>query len=969
MSFGEPPPEDRGGLGPPPIPFRIGREQLPHLRVARWLVIGVALFVLFIAASIGKGIYADYLWFDSLGLASVYGKEIVTKVVLFFAGALLFLAFVAINLWVARRLAPDGLEESFIAEVEPATLRRLVTIAMVAGSLFLSVIFGSIAAGQWDTVLRFTNSVNFGILDPQFNRDVGFYVFALPALRSTQSWLTGAVIVTLLGVIGVYAFTLSLQNFELRLTRSIKGHIGSLLILLLILFGCGYALSIFDLTVTKNGVVQGATYTDIHARVPGYFILMVFTAIACAGIIWSMFRRSLVPAGLTALAWVISLVIVLGLYPGTVQRFTVDPNELAKEQPYIERNIEMTRQAFGVNKADEQPFEAIPAISRQILDQNKDTTNNVRLWDPRFIIDTYRQQQEIRPLYIFDDVDVDRYQLNNAYTEVTLGARELAQTQLQANQRNWVNIHTQFTHGYGAVMNPVNKVGPDGLPDYNLKNLPPTGTPAVDVPAIYYGSRTDQYVIVGARQDEFDYDSQDGQQHSRYQGAGGVGIGSFLRKFIYAWEFGDTNLLISGQITGESRLLYRRNITDRISHIAPFLRLDKDPYLVIADGKLYWMQDAYTTSSNYPYSEQAPDGYNYIRNSVKVVVDAYNGDTSFYLADANDPIARTYQHIFPKLLKPLSEMPASLRAHIRYPEDLFTVQADVLRSYHIQEARAFYNKEDLWATPREGAGGAGDFVAPYYVIMRLPGSNTEEFVLIRPFTAANKPNAVAWMGARSDGENYGKLALYRFPSGRQIPGPAQVESSIDAQPEISQRFSLLNVQGSKVRRGNLLLIPIGDSYLYVEPVYLQADQNPKPAVLAVILYNGDTVYMEPTFQQTLAVALGEAPALYAVGAAANSPPGAAQTQRPAAATPQAGASPSAVNRVPTAVGNGSAPAAAATDVPGLVREAQDADARAQDRLRNGDFAGYGQEEVRLRAALDRLNQLIGVPTASPTPQR
>ncbi len=969
MSFGEPPAEDHGGLGPPPIPFRIGREQLPHLRVGRWLVVAVALFVLFVAASIGKGIYADYLWFDSLGLASVYGKEIVTKIVLFFAGALLFLLFVGFNLWLARRLAPAGLEESFIAEVEPATLRRLVTIAMVAGSLFLAVIFGSVAAGEWDTVLRFTNRVSFGIPDPQFGRDVGFYVFVLPAVRTLQGWLTGAVIVTLLGVIGVYAFTLSLQNFELRLTRPIKCHIGALLILLLALFAFGYVLSIFDLTVARNGVVQGATYTDVHARVPGYYILMVFTAIACAGILWSMLRRSLAPAGLAALAWVISLVIVLGLYPGTVQRFTVDPNELAKEQPYIERNIAMTRQAFGVNTADEQPFEAVPAISRQILDTNQDTTNNVRLWDPRFILDTYKQQQEIRPLYVFDDVDVDRYQLNDAYTEVTLGARELTQTGLQANQQNWVNIHTQFTHGYGAVMNPVNKVGPDGLPDYNLKNLPPTGTPAVDQPAIYYGNRTSEYVIVGAKQSEFDYDSDKGPQYSRYTGGGGVGIGSFLRKFIYAWEFGDTNLLISGQITGESRLLYRRNITDRISHIAPFLRLDKDPYLVIADGKLYWMQDAYTTSSNYPYSEQTPEGYNYIRNSIKVVVDAYNGDTSFYLADAKDPIARTYQQMFPKLLKPLSEMPASLLTHIRYPEDLFTVQADVLRSYHIQDARAFYNKEDLWATPREGAGGAGDFVAPYYVIMRLPGASTEEFVLIRPFTAANKPNAVAWMGARSDGENYGKLSLYRFPTGRQIPGPAQVESSIDAQPEISQRFSLLNVQGSKVRRGNLLLIPIGNSYLYVEPVYLQADQNPKPAVLAVILYNGDTVYMEPTFQQTLAVALGEASPAYAVGAAANAPPGGAQAQRPAAATPQSGATVRAGTPAPVSGGVSTPPTVVATDIPGLVREAQDADARAQEDLRNGDFAGYGQEQARLRTALDRLSQLIGVPRASPTPQR
>ncbi len=978
MSFGEPPREDRGGLGPPPIPFRVGREQLPHVHPARWLVILVAAFVLFVAASIGKGIYADYLWFDSLGLASVYGKEIITKIILFFAGALLFLLFIGFNLWLARRLAPEGLEESFIAEVEPATLRRLVTIALVAGSLFLAVIFGSVAAGEWDTFLRFFNRVSFGISDPQFGRDVGFYVFSLPALRFIQSWLTGAVIVTLLGVVGVYAFTLSLQNFELRLSRGLKSHIGALLIVLLSLFAFGYVLSIWELAVSRNGVVQGATYTDIHARVPGYYILFAFTAIAAIGIAGSIFRRSLVPAALGGLAWVIALVIVLGIYPNSVQRFTVDPNELAKEEPYIQSNIKMTRQAFGLDAVDEQPFAADPTISRETLNTNQDTTNNVRLWDPRFILDTYKQQQEIQPLYIFDDVDVDRYQLNDAYTETTLSARELTQGGLQANQRNWVNVHTQFTHGYGAVMNPVNKVGSDGLPVYNLNNIPPAGTPAIDQPAIYYGNRTTEYVIVGAKQSEYDFfDSKNGSQYTRYSGKGGVSIGSFFRKLVYSWEFGDTNLLISGQIQGESRLLYRRNITDRISHIAPFLKLDHDPYLVIADGRLFWMQDTYTTSSNYPYSEATPDGFNYIRNSVKVVVDAYTGDATFYLADANDPIAKTYQKIFPSLLKPISEMPASLRAHVRYPEDLFTVQADVLRSYHIQDARAFFTKEDLWATPREGAGGAGDVVAPYYVILRLPGSTNEEFVLIRPFTAANKPNAIAWMGARSDGENYGKLSLYRFPSGRQIPGPAQVESSIDSQPEISQRFSLLNVQGSKVRRGNLLLIPIGDSYLYVEPVYLQADQNPKPAVIAVIIYTSDTVYMEPTFQQTLSVALGETKPTYAVGAVAGAPNGAAAAPGQRAATPAPGVATPASVAAPAATAATSAPplagppaaTAVATDVPGLVREASDAEAAAQDRLRNGDFAGYGQQQTRLRAALDRLNQLTGMPVASPTPQR
>ena len=967
MSFGEPPREDRGPLGPPPIQFRVGREQLPHINAARWLVIAVAVFVLFIAASIGKGIYADYLWFDSVGLSSVYGKEILTKVILFFASALIFLLFIGFNLWLARRLAPEGYEESFIAEVEPATLRRIVTIGMVAGSLFLAVIFGSVAAGQWDTVLRFANRVDFGVNDPAFNHDVGFYVFALPALRALQGWLVGAVIVTLLAVVGVYAFTLSLQNFELRLSRGNKGHVGALLIGLLLLFCFGYVLSIFELAIGHNGVVQGATYTDIHARVPGYFILFAFSGIATAAIVWSVLRKSLIPAGLGGMAWVIVLIVVLGLYPGSVQRFTVDPNELAKEQPYIERNIKMTRQAFGLDSIQEQPFDAETNISADAISANQETINNIRLWDPRFIINAYKQQQEIRPLYVFDDVDVDRYQIDNAYTEVTLSPRELTLSGLPVNARSWVNIHLQYTHGYGAVMNPVNKVDQDGLPAYNLGNIPPAGAPPITEPRVYYGSETNEYVIIGGKQSEFDYESDTGQAETRYSGKGGIPIGSFFRRLVYAWEFSDTNLLISGQITGTSRLLYRRNIVDRINHIAPFLRLDQDPYLVVAGGKLYWMQDAYTTSSNYPYSEVSSSGFNYIRNSVKVVVDAYTGEVTFYLADANDPIARTYQRMFPSLLKPISQMPDELRSHIRYPEDLFTIQADVFRTYHIQDARAFYNKEDLWATPKEGASGNVKDVVPYYVIMKLPGESNEEFVLIRPFTAANKPNAVAWMGARSDGENYGKLAVYRFPLGRQIPGPAQVDSSIDGQPDISQRFSLLNVQGSHVQRGNLLLIPISNSYLYVEPVYLVADQNPKPSVIGVIVYNGDKVYMEPTFQQALKVAIGQAQPTFAVGAtSAGNQAAASQAQR--AATPAPATTTPAPTPSPTVAPTVRAgPSPSATDVAGLAREALDADAQAQQALRQGDFAGYGQQQARLKAALDRLSQLVSQPTASPTP--
>lgn len=979
MASGEPPREDREGLGPPPIPFRVGREQLPSFHAVRWLAVVAVLIVLFALASVGKGLYADFLWFDSLGYASVYKTQLITKVVLFFVGALLFLAFIAGNLWLARRLAPAGLEESFIAEVEPATLKRIVTIVAVAGSIFLAIVFGSAASSEWETWLRLVNGTSFGGSDPAFHMDPGFYMFTLPGLWAILDWLLGMAIVTLLAVVGVYTFVISLQNFEIRLSRAIKAHVGALALLLLAIFIARYWLDIYSLAISQNGVVEGATYTDLNARVPGFYILMVFAVAAGACIVWSVFRRSLVVAGAGVGAWIVAAIVLLGIYPAAVQRFNVDPNELAKEQQYIQRNIDGTRTAFNLQSVDLQQFQASSDVTRQTLSQDQATIDNIRLWDPRFEIDTYKQQQEIQQYYVFDDVDVDRYPLNNTTTEVTLGARELSQDSLQANAKTWVNVHIRYTHGYGAVMNPVNKTDAFGLPAYNVQNIPPQGEPAISEPRIYYGQQTKQYEIVGARQDEIDYDDNSGvQQTFRYNGPG-VGIGSFFRRLIYAWQFGDTNLLISGQITGQSKLLYRRTLSDRILHIAPFLTLDKDPYLVVADGKLYWIQDAFTTSDSFPYSED-DNGINYIRNSVKIVVDAYSGDTTFYLVDPSDPVAKTYQKIYPSLFRPFGAMPASLRSHIRYPEDLFRIQSDVFRTYHMTDPSVFYGKQDQWATPQEGTSNSAHDLDPYYLIMRLPGEQQQEFVLIRPFTPANKPNAIALMAARMDGANYGKLAVYRFPSGQVIAGPVQVQSSIDAQPEISQKLTLLNQQGSHVQRGNLLMIPINQSYIYVEPVYLEANQNPKPAVIAVIVYAQNKVFMEPTLSQALATAVGEATPTYTFSTFAASATAAAAAQSNTSnSQPSPSVTPGAATPSPASTATVSAPAPApapqvsavtptATDVPGLIREAAEANAQAQQRLRSGDFAGYGEEQARLQAALNRLNELIAQPTASPAPR-
>jgi uncharacterized protein len=970
------PPDDRGGLGPPPAPFRIGRER-PQFRATRWLVVAAVLIALFVAASVAKSIYADYLWFDSLGFSGVYRTQIDTKVILFFIGALLFLALITGNLLLARRLAPVGLEESFVADVEPQTLRHIVTIALIAGALFFAVVFGGVAAGNWDVYLRWANGGAFGFSDPEFHKDVAFFVFTLPALHVLQGWLLGAVLVTLLAVAGVYGFIFSLQNFEVRLGRGVRLHLGALLIALLLLFIFGYVLSIFDLDLSSNGRVNGATYTDLHARLPGYIIASVFAVGAMAGVVYTMVRGGLIATGVGAGAWIASVIVVLGIYPAIVQRVTVLPNELAKEQPYIQRNIDMTRQAYGLSNINEQQFDATSNVTPQTVADDQTTIDNIRLWDPRFELPTFQQQQEIQQFYTFGDVDVDRYQIDGKTTEVTLSPRELSTAQLPADTKGWVNIHLQYTHGYGTVVSPVNKTDQFGLPIYTLQDIPPQGQPQLSENGsrIYYGEQTNDYVIVDAQGSEFDYRTDQGAAAStKYSGPGGIGIGSLFRRLVFAWELGDTNILISSQIQGDSRLLMRRNIQDRVSHLAPFLTLDKDPYSVISNGNLYWIQDAYTTTADYPYSQTSGKGYNYIRNSVKVVINAYSGETTFYLADTSDPIARAYQKIYPGLLHSLDDMPADLRLHLRYPEDLFTVQADVFRQYHMTDPGVFYRQDDLWATPKEGQANAGQDVQPYYLIMRLPGQTTSEFILIRPFTPANKPNAISLMAAQMDGADYGKLSVFRFPSGRVIPGPAQVEQNIDSQPAISQKFSLLNQLGSHIQRGNLLFIPVGESYLYVEPVYLQGDQNAKPAVIAVICYANGIVYMEPTLTQVLAVALGQATPTYSVGqaavAAAAGPQAAAGAATPGTATPSAGTPTSGAPPIATAA---TGPTPTATDIPGLVREANADQAQAEADLRAGNFAAYGEDQARLKAALERLSQLIATPTpvaapaASPRP--
>jgi uncharacterized membrane protein (UPF0182 family) len=802
-------------------------------------------------------------------------------------------------------------------------LQPILRLNIILGTALLSLIFGLVAQGNWEVVLRFFNGQPFGITDPVFLKEISFYAFSLPFLHLLRGWLVGALIITLLSTAGVYLLSYGVQRLRFDLARPVLAHVGGLVIVILGLFAWGYRLSIWELVFSERGVIFGASYTDIHAKLPAQWILLV-VVLMCIGLVLvavlrRQFRWSLYGIG----GWIVAAIIVGAIFPALVQRFQVQPNELARETPYIEYNIEFTREAFALNRVEEQSFPAEEAPSAQDIAQNEVTINNIRLWDPRPLKDTYNQRQSLRQYYDFNDVDVDRYIIDGQYRQAMLSARELSAEKLTGEAQTWVNRRLLYTHGYGLVMSPVNEVSAQGLPNMLLEDIPPVGVFNIEQPQIYFGEKTNDYVIVNTETEEFDYPMGDENVYGHYQGKGGVSLNSFLRRLVYAWQFGDLNILISAQLTPESRVLYYRNIQERVNRLAPFLELDSDPYLVVMEGRLFWIQDAYTTSDRYPYSKPF-GGINYIRNSVKVVIDAYNSSVTFYVTDPEDALIRTYQAIFPKLFVPLKEMPESLRVHLRYPEDMFKIQAAVYQTYHMRDVRVFYNKEDPWAIPREVYFGGEQSMEPYYIIMRLPGEEMEEFLLMLPFTPVGKKVTIGWLAARSDGENYGRLLAYLFPKERTVDGPSQIENRIGQDTIITEQLALWGRGGSRVIRGNLLLIPLGESILYVEPVFLEAETGGIPELKRVIVVAGERIAMEPTLEASLAAIFGaEAPPTEPVVPPPPTEPGAPVT----------------------------------TEIANLIEEAQEHYNQAQQYLQAGDWAGYGSELNALKEVLERLAKL------------
>ena len=843
----------------------------------KWIVAIALVAILFVIASFARSIYTDFLWYGELGFRGIYIKVLTTRIALFAVGFIGTAILLAISLLTINRntSGPGGLP---IPEDLAKIAGRLLTIIAIAATLIIGIVMGSFFASKWELFLRFTNAANFGVTDPLYGKDLSFYIFELPTYSFIQGWLLAVAI-----VVGIASAVLAFANFTLRgvsftLTSTIRNQliiIGSIIVLIV---SIGFWIDRLELVHSDGGVVYGATYSDVYAKKIALLVLSILGVIVAAAMIIGAFLKnikiSIAPLGL----WVILIFALGSAWPSIVQQFSVNPQEFVKEQKYIEDNIEYTRIGFGLNSIDEAFYETEGSVTSDLINANLKSVENIRLWDYRPLTNVYKQIQLIRPYYDFKDADVDRYMINGEYRQVLLAAREVAPEKLAEESQTWVNRKLFYTHGIGIAMSPATEFTSEGRPIFFAKDIPANGqipisspetgaTPDVMVnnPRIYYGENTLDYVIVNTNTEELDYQTGEGELiKANYEGDGGVSVGTWFRKLVYAWEMRDINILISSELNNQSRIQYKREIQERVAEIAPFLTLDKDPYIVAGEGQLFWMQDAYTTSNKLPYSDPELDdqrhtAYNYIRNSVKVVIDAYTGDIDFYLWDEHDPVALTYKKIFPKLFSDANEMPESIRSHVRYPQGLFSIQASKYIKYHMDDPQHFYGNEDLWAIPQEkfGQGDVLQEVEPYYVIMKLPGNEKEEFVQLIPYTPTNRPNMVGWLAARSDGDQYGNLVAYNFPKDRQVDGPEQVEARIDNDQDISAWFTLRCAEGSTCIRGNLLVIPIGDSILYAEPIYIQAEGVSFPELKKVILATAEKVVMGDSLDDALYMLTGD----------------------------------------------------------------------------------------------------------------
>lgn len=928
------PAEDDSGNWVPP---RRPAAEAPQFNGRRFLWILLPILILIFFSRIIT-FYADWLWYDSLAVTTVFFTRIWAQFGLFITVAVLFWLFLAANILIARRIEPRGFVGTAFEQIATALRLRLTSIILFGG-VIIALMVGASASGNWEEVLLYLNQGGYGLADPLFNRDVSFFIFTLPIWQLLRNLLFTSTLLTLIATGLVYG--IGWRGWNNR--RPVLTHLGVLGAFILLLIAWQYRLDAYQLVYSPRGTVTGASYTDVNAQLPAYNLLALVTLATAVVLIITIYLRSAWRAIVVVLVLWIAVALLAGnIYPGLVQRFQVTPNELNLERPYLENNIKYTRLAYDIDTIESIAYDASTPLTTAAIQSEPETVRNVRLWDYRPLLQTYNQIQALRQYYEFNDIDIDRYMIDGELRQVMLAARELAPERLNTTAQTWVNRKLVYTHGYGVAASPVAQVTEDGLPQFLLKDLPPTGVITITQPQIYFGEQPSDYVIARTNEPEFDYPSGDQNLTTHFTADSGIAM-SWGARLLFALHFADINLLLNSDINADSQLLWRRNITERATMLAPFLRYDPDPYLVISEaGKLYWFQDAYTVSDRFPYSEIVESyDFNYIRNSVKIVTDAYTGEITFYIVDEAEPIMAAYAQIFPDLFQPLTNMPADLLDNIRYPNGIFTVQANVLRTYHMTDPNEFYNKEDVWAWPREVFDDETQNMEPYYVLMQLPGSSELDFIQILPFTPANRENMIAWLAAQSKPENYGKKVVYEFGKDSLVYGPMQVEARINQDPEISAQLSLWNQQGSNVIRGNLLVIPIGESLLYVEPLYLQASNGNIPELTRVIVATANRVVMEDNLGLGLARLFGEE----------------ILTQAGLDELAEGGQLSSGVIASPTGeVETGD------QSLEGLIQQANQAYAEAQTFLQNGDWAGYGAQMERLQRVLTTLDQLTAPPT-------
>jgi uncharacterized membrane protein (UPF0182 family) len=820
-------------------------------------ILPIIILVIVISANTLIRLFTDWLWFQEVGMTELFSTPLKAQLAIGLAVGILTFLILYVNLRFAMpRAASDQIAFRFIEgkfQIDMSKYGRLIATLVV---LVLSFFTGLVGAANWDTALAYLNATPFGLSDPIFNRDIGFYFFTLPFVQLVVGLLSWVLILALITAALLYgvrgAFRLSRRMIEFAPRARV--HLFLLAAAFFVLAGIRiWYIKISNLLLSSHELFVGASYTNLHANLPLLKLMALAAAlIALILIILTVRRRTLLP--LYAIGAYIALSIAGQAYPWAIQRFIVAPNELAKEAQPIERNIAATRAAYGLNAVEERDLSGDATLTSLDILHNAPTINNIRLWDREPLLDTFGQLQEIRTYYDFVDVDNDRYHLNGAYRQVLLSTRELNAGALPSDTFN--NRHFVFTHGYGLTLSPVNEVTPEGLPVLFIKDIPPSSaleTLKITRPEIYFGQLSHEPIFVKTNIQEFDYPAGDENVFTTYAGHGGVPVGNLARKALFAMRFRSLKILLSNDIQPESQVIYYRNIHDRVARLAPFLEFDRDPYLVITkDGRLVWIQDAYTISNRYPYAQYTAlaqfTTFNYIRNSVKITIDAYDGSVQLYIADPTDPIIATYAKIFPDSFKSLSQMPEDLRAHLRYPEDLFAYQTALYTTYHMKDAGIFYNKEDQWQIPTLGRK---DDPKMRHLIMKLPGEDTEEFILMLPFTPKGKDNLAAWMVARSDGEQYGKLVIYRFPKQTLVFGPQQIQNRINQDTEISRQISLWDQRGSEVIRGSLLVIPIEEALLYVQPLYLRAEGGRIPELKRVIVAYENQIAMEETLDIAL----------------------------------------------------------------------------------------------------------------------